>query len=163
MKVFQIFDGQCHWDATALYSTVAETEGLYTPDIVFVEAPDYVREGWGYDEGKEGDERFIQPEAPEGYFYDLETGEFVAENDPSRKIAELKDKLAATDYQAIKYAEGLITAKEYEPIKKQRQEWRNEINDLEKPREITEEEYQKLVDGGVEPQKNESEASEVDA
>ena len=44
---------------------------------------------------------------------------------------ELKKLLSSTDYQAIKYAEGLITEEEYEPIKTQRQAWRNEINELE--------------------------------
>lgn len=47
------------------------------------------------------------------------------------KIAELKSLLAETDYKAIKYAEGWLTDEEYEPIKQQRQEWREEINRLE--------------------------------
>lgn len=44
------------------------------------------------------------------------------------KIADLKVKLARTDYKAIKYAEGLITEEEYAPIKLQRQSWRDMIN-----------------------------------
>ena len=47
-------------------------------------------------------------------------------------IEELKQQLSETDYKAIKYAEGLMTDEEYEPIKLQRQEWRKEINELEK-------------------------------
>ena len=47
------------------------------------------------------------------------------------KIQELKDKLAQTDYKAIKYAEGQLSEEEYAPIKAQRQEWRDEINRLE--------------------------------
>ena len=47
------------------------------------------------------------------------------------KIAELKEKLMQTDYQAIKYAEGIITEAEYAPIKSQRQSWRDMINLLE--------------------------------
>lgn len=47
------------------------------------------------------------------------------------KISELKQKLFETDYQAIKYAEGLITTSEYIEIKQQRQEWRDEINALQ--------------------------------
>jgi hypothetical protein len=50
--------------------------------------------------------------------------------EPAEEIAELKAKLAATDYQAIKYAEGVLSAEEYEPIKASRQEWRNRINEL---------------------------------
>ena len=48
------------------------------------------------------------------------------------RIKELKQQLTDTDYKAIKYAEGLITDEEYEPIKSQRQAWRDEINELEK-------------------------------
>jgi hypothetical protein len=40
--------------------------------------------------------------------------------------------LQASDYKAIKYAEGLLTEDEYAPIKTQRQAWREEINRLEK-------------------------------
>ena len=46
-------------------------------------------------------------------------------------IISLKAKLRDTDYQAIKFAEGLLTAEEYSPIKAQRQAWRDEINALE--------------------------------
>ena len=48
------------------------------------------------------------------------------------RIAELKQKLQETDYQAIKHFEGYLTDYEYEPIKTQRQAWRDEINELEK-------------------------------
>lgn len=47
------------------------------------------------------------------------------------RIAELKSLLARTDYQAIKYAEGQLSASEYAEMKKQRQTWRDEINLLE--------------------------------
>ena len=43
----------------------------------------------------------------------------------------LKESLSATDYKAIKFAEGLISAEDYEPIKAERQELRNKINELE--------------------------------
>ena len=48
-----------------------------------------------------------------------------------KRILELKNKLKNTDYQAIKYAEGLLSASEYAPVKVQRQAWRDEINRLE--------------------------------
>lgn len=47
-------------------------------------------------------------------------------------IKILKEKLRKTDYQAIKHFEGYLTNYEYEPIKAQRQAWRDEINELEK-------------------------------
>ena len=50
---------------------------------------------------------------------------------PEEEIAELKAKLAATDYQAIKYAEGYFTDEEYAEMRAQRQAWRDRINELE--------------------------------
>lgn len=75
---------------------------------------------------------------PNGY-EEITEEEFIALSTPQeeteipvwKQIAELKHKLAITDYQAIKYAEGLLTAEEYAPIKAQRQEWRDKINELE--------------------------------
>lgn len=46
------------------------------------------------------------------------------------QIAILKQQLADTDYKAIKYAEGMITAEDYAVTKSQRQAWRSEINEL---------------------------------
>ena len=47
------------------------------------------------------------------------------------RIAELKQLLKDSDYKAIKYAEGLITASDYAPIKAMRESYRAEINMLE--------------------------------
>ena len=47
------------------------------------------------------------------------------------RISELKILLDESDYKAIKYAEGLIPESEYEPIKSERQRYRDEINQLE--------------------------------
>ena len=47
------------------------------------------------------------------------------------KIYSLKDNLSATDYQAIKYAEGELSAEEYAETKEKRKAWRAEINSLE--------------------------------
>ena len=48
-----------------------------------------------------------------------------------KRILELKMLLANSDYQAIKYAEGEMSASEYAPMKANRQAWRAEINRLE--------------------------------
>lgn len=48
------------------------------------------------------------------------------------EIQSLKQRLVDTDYQAIKYAEGWLSEAEYAEVKKQRQEWRERINELEK-------------------------------
>lgn len=51
--------------------------------------------------------------------------------DPIAEIESCKSQLAATDYKAIKFAEGLITTEDYEPIKAERQALRDRINKLE--------------------------------
>lgn len=61
----------------------------------------------------------------------IPTEEEISKQEKLNRINELKKLLSSTDYQAIKYAEGLITEEEYEPIKTQRQAWRNEISELE--------------------------------
>ena len=50
MKIFQIVNNICYYDATPVHPTLKSTEGKYPPDVLFVEAPDKVHEGWGYDE-----------------------------------------------------------------------------------------------------------------
>lgn len=47
------------------------------------------------------------------------------------EIEVLRAELASTDYKAIKFAEGWLTADEFEPIKAQRQALRDRINQLE--------------------------------
>lgn len=49
----------------------------------------------------------------------------------NNRIAELKQFLTDTDYKAIKYAEGELTASEFEEVKQKRKKAREEINSLE--------------------------------
>ena len=49
----------------------------------------------------------------------------------NNRIIELKQKLQETDYKAIKYSEGELSAEEYAETKAQRRAWREEINKLE--------------------------------
>jgi hypothetical protein len=57
----------------------------------------------------------------------------IAEEIPVEfQIDELKQKLTDTDYIACKIAEGAATIKEYAKELQQRQEWREEINRLER-------------------------------
>lgn len=59
--------------------------------------------------------------------------ELIPDIEPTteQQILELTKKLDDTGYKAIEYADGLLTQEEYEPIRLQRQEWRDEINRLE--------------------------------
>jgi hypothetical protein len=61
-----------------------------------------------------------------GKLLDYESKEYI-----EHEIAFLKKKLSETDYQAIKFAEGWISAEEYEKTKKYRQALRDQINSLE--------------------------------
>lgn len=85
MKIFQIVDGFCHWDATAQVESVESAAKLFPNTLLFVEAPDYVFEGWGYLNGS-----FIKPTPPEGWLYDDRTGTFYREDQspPPRSFTE---------------------------------------------------------------------------
>ena len=97
-----------------LIATIARDE-----DIPIFEADGFV---YGDVEHGYDGEWYLQGHAPEMP---------IAEQNAIR-IDELKQLLNGTDYQAIKFAEGLISAEDYAPIKSQRQAWRDEINELEK-------------------------------
>ena len=80
MKIFQILNGICHWDASKQYPSLSDTVGKFPSDLLFVEAPDFVFEGWGYDADLEGDARFIKPTPPDGWLYHDNTGTFYPED-----------------------------------------------------------------------------------
>lgn len=65
---------------------------------------------------------------------EMQAAQIAWESSPEYKaqqIAELKEQLAATDYKALKFFEGWLTADEYESIKAERQAIRDKINALE--------------------------------
>ena len=99
MKIFQIVGGICHLDVTRQFPTLDATKGRFAPNILFVEAPDNVHEGWGYINGE-----FIHPEIPEGWLYDENTGTFYPETpvEPEPVIDEtvlVLDLLAEQEYR----------------------------------------------------------------
>lgn len=47
------------------------------------------------------------------------------------QILELKEKLAKTDYLCLKFADGALSEEEYAPIRTLRQNYRDQINELE--------------------------------
>ncbi len=49
----------------------------------------------------------------------------------NNEIKSLKQLLKNTDYKAIKFAEGELSADEYEGVKMKRRAWRARINELE--------------------------------
>lgn len=52
--------------------------------------------------------------------------------DIKSKIVNLKNKLRATDYKALKFAEGELTVSEYASTKEERKQYRAQINELER-------------------------------
>ena len=70
--------------------------------------------------------------AVNGKVVDIEVNGTIPDAPVYVQIKELKQKLADTDYQAIKFAEGELTESEYAPTKAQRKAWRDRINELEK-------------------------------
>ena len=93
MKVFQIKDGHLY-RCLEKYKSLEEARKIIAPNIELVEAPDYVFSTWGYDPGKEGDDRFIRPEAGPEWEYDDETGTFW--NPEEQREAERKHLHSAT-------------------------------------------------------------------
>ena len=108
MKLFQIIGGFCHWDATDQLKSLDYAVSHFPPADLFVEAPDYVFEGWGFDPMQDGDARFVRPEPPEGWLYDDATGTFYpkSESPPGQSdpYSAVWDDLAAA------YAEGVNLA-----------------------------------------------------
>lgn len=93
MKVFQIVGGFCFHDATKEFNSAAEAQRCFPPDVLFVDAPDNVFEGWGYEGGE-----FIQPQAPEGWVYDERTGTFYpVDNPPPAPEPSLSDRVTAVE------------------------------------------------------------------
>lgn len=107
MKIFQILGEVCHWDASNVVSSLEEAAERFAPDIVFVEAPDNVREGWGFNASLEGDARFIRPTPPEGWEYDDETGTFYIPGETDEDLSggsDIWDELAAAYEEGVNEA-----------------------------------------------------------
>lgn len=62
---------------------------------------------------------------------DFRASEPTEEQIKAQRIAQLKRQLSLTDYAVIKIAEGAATKEEYTELIAQRQQWRQEINNLE--------------------------------
>lgn len=100
----------------------------------FTESPEMAYKfGWtenriGKDEVQQSDKdgrTYIKDKCPMRSDSDIKIAENMVE------IARLKHLLAESDYKAIKFAEGEMTAEEYAEAKEQRKAWRAEINRLE--------------------------------
>ena len=64
-------------------------------------------------------------------YTDVEPVEHAKERYSSAAISVLKSLLDQTDYEAIKYAEGVTTAAQFANIKAAREAWRTAINSIQ--------------------------------
>lgn len=97
MKIFQIFNDLCYWDASEVVPNLEFAVERYSPEIKFVEAPNYVFEGWGYDKFKQGEDRFVKPVPPEGWIYDDLTGTFYPEGESLPSTQDFQEEPAIED------------------------------------------------------------------
>lgn len=94
MKLFDVVDNEIHAEYTGMYENAEEASKHYAPNIVFVDAPNWVFPGFGFDPSKNGDDRFIEPttDTP-GWVYD---GNGTFWNPEQTRINERRDKHAET-------------------------------------------------------------------
>lgn len=93
MAIFQILNGKCHWKTP--FKSLDEVFDRFPPDCIFVEAPDYVNEQWGFDDTEIGDDRFIKPVPPDGWSYDDETGQMMPDEMLAEAIEQTKTRKQA--------------------------------------------------------------------
>jgi len=98
MKIFQIVNGHCHWQTP--FGSLEETKN-FPADCLFVEAPDYVNEQWGYDETEIGDDRFIPPDIPEGFVYDEDSGQVMEAGAREAALSDAKDAKQAKNNEKL--------------------------------------------------------------
>ena len=103
---------QGHWKVIAEYPETGGKEVEWVVDVAGVQAV------------PEHDEDVL--------VYIPYTAEELARMAAEREIAELKQRLAETDYAVIKIAEGAATAEEYADVIEERKRARERINELQK-------------------------------
>lgn len=69
MKIVEIVDGKVHREYPELHS-LEEAYQTYAKTLTFVECPDNVFPGFGFDSSKQGADRFIRPILEDGWEYD---------------------------------------------------------------------------------------------
>ena len=136
-------------DKTVELTEYDESKGYLKADVIVTDIPEQkaVEEKWHYEviaeypNGGKDVKKVIDVEGTpyvsahtereDILIYIPYTKEELTKMAAQREIAELKQKLCDTDYQAIKYAEGILTSDEYANMRAQRQMWRDRINELE--------------------------------
>ena len=124
-RIFRLQDGDIRDNGTRIDTLEALKECLQGDDIAIMPVGD-APENW-------------QDMTIAGGKLVPASDEEMAERNKQRERAalvaeesELLEQLAATDFKAIKYAEGAYddNPEEYEPVREQRAEWRRRINEI---------------------------------
>ncbi len=129
IKVYDADNGCLRPDRLFLahHEATEATEGEYHLELI----AEYPNGGKSYKEVCDKEPRGAQP-AYDEYEDIMVFVEFTEAQRAEREIVKLKTRLSETDYQAIKYAEGVISEEDYAPVKTERIKWRERINELEK-------------------------------
>lgn len=69
MKVVEIVNNRVHREYPE-FATVDDAYKKHSKSLLFVECPDNIQPGFGYDGTKQGNDRFIRPQLSEGWEYD---------------------------------------------------------------------------------------------
>lgn len=115
-------------DYLAHYDTDGKYRGFYPTDIKYKEIPKptikLTKEQ--HQEAMTGNYKVI--DGVHTYSPYVATAAEILEKAKDNKLIAIKTKIAETDYKAIKFAEGAMTAEEFEPVKKERQSFRAAYN-----------------------------------
>lgn len=71
MKVMEMMDGNTRKHCSE-YSSAEEARKYFASNIKFLDVPDWVGVGWTVLENVEGDEKYLAPDLPDGWFWDDE-------------------------------------------------------------------------------------------
>lgn len=143
-KVFDVIDNRLHHYYPE-YASVEETIGLYADNIVFVEAPDWCYEGYGYFPEAEGDDRFIRPALPEGMVYDQNGNPTDPESYRRVEREALISQADADLFEALNAVFDNDTSHDWtswaNTLKAFKQAVNNTVNDANYPNEVTYPDY----------------------
>ena len=123
-----IYKGEVNCQLDPLESEKAGYEIYLTPANATCKEPLENKEGFDVKYVKDSDswEYVEKKQDPEPTPY-VPTEKEQLQNE----LFETKSELQASDYKALKFAEGYYTKTEYAPIKEERQELRDKINEIE--------------------------------
>ena len=101
MKVMEILNGVCHREYPE-YKDATEARKFFSDSIHFVDAPNWVWPGYGYNPNNFGDKRFLRPELGEGWVYDDDGHPWNPEQSRSSERSALHAETTNDTLQALR-------------------------------------------------------------